>query len=155
MKKLLTLCIIHNDTHILLGMKKRGFGAGRWNGFGGKVIDGESIEEAVKRELKEEIGLIVTNLEKNGILDFSFENNPKILEVHIFRALDFEGEPIESEEMQPQWFLKEKIPFELMWPGDKYWLPLFLEGKKLCGNFHFAADEKNILQYNIKEVLKI
>lgn len=47
--KLYTLTFVVDAGKILLGMKKRGFGAGRWNGFGGKVDPGESIEEAAKR----------------------------------------------------------------------------------------------------------
>lgn len=50
-KKILTLCIIHQENKVLIGMKKRGFGEGRWNGFGGKVQENETIEEAAKREL--------------------------------------------------------------------------------------------------------
>jgi len=48
MKKIMTLCIIHQHPKVLLGMKKRGFGVGRWNGFGGKVNEGETIEQADK-----------------------------------------------------------------------------------------------------------
>lgn len=49
LKKILTtLCLIRKGDHILLGMKKRGFGEGRWNGFGGKVKDNESIDESDK-----------------------------------------------------------------------------------------------------------
>ena len=69
-KKIFTLCIIHQHPKVLLGMKKRGFGAGRWNGFGGKVKDGESIKEAAKREVVEEVGLKVKELEKMGIINF-------------------------------------------------------------------------------------
>lgn len=47
--KLYTLAFVLDAGKILLGMKKRGFGAGRWNGFGGKVHPGESIEAAAKR----------------------------------------------------------------------------------------------------------
>ncbi len=65
MKKLLTLCIIYQYPKVLLGMKKRGFGAGRFNGFGGKVENGESIEEAAKREVVEEVGLNVKSLKEN------------------------------------------------------------------------------------------
>ena len=59
MKRILTLCIIYQDRKILLGMKKRGFGVGKWNGFGGHVEEAESIEEAAKREVFEEAGLKV------------------------------------------------------------------------------------------------
>lgn len=51
MSKLLTLCFIYKDFSILLGMKKRGFGTGKWNGFGGKVEATETISEAAKREV--------------------------------------------------------------------------------------------------------
>ena len=47
--KLLTLTFVREESRILLGMKKRGFGVGRWNGFGGKVDGGETVEEAAKR----------------------------------------------------------------------------------------------------------
>ena len=67
-KKLLTLVIIHQHPRILLGMKKRGFGAGRWNGFGGKVQEGETVEDAARREVFEEAGIHVDHLEKAGVL---------------------------------------------------------------------------------------
>lgn len=47
--KVLTLALIRNQQRVLLGMKKRGFGQGLWNGFGGKVEEGETIKEAAKR----------------------------------------------------------------------------------------------------------
>jgi 8-oxo-dGTP diphosphatase/2-hydroxy-dATP diphosphatase len=153
-KKLFTLCIIQKDSQILLGMKKRGFGQGRWNGFGGKVFPEESIEEAAKRELKEEIGISVQNVEKKGILSFEFEGNPEVLEVHIFSIPDFEGKPVETEEMKPRWFKNKEIPYERMWPDDKIWLPILLNNKKFRGNFYFR-DNNTILYHSIKEVLKL
>lgn len=47
--KLLTLVLVVQPGKVLLGMKKRGFGAGKWNGFGGKVNPGETIEDAARR----------------------------------------------------------------------------------------------------------
>ena len=58
-KKLLTLVFLREGEKVLLGMKKRGFGEGKWNGFGGKVEAGETIIEAAAREVKEECGYIV------------------------------------------------------------------------------------------------
>ena len=72
MKKRLTLCIVHDNHRILLGMKKRGFGVGRWNGFGGKVQEGESVEQAARRELMEEAGIEVNDMRERGVLNFIF-----------------------------------------------------------------------------------
>ncbi len=150
-RKLLTLTIIHQHESVLLGIKKRGFGAGRWNGFGGKVASGETIEEAAKRELQEEAGLEAEELEKIGVIEFEFRGDPELLEVHIFVVERFFGEPVESEEMRPQWFAAEQIPYEAMWPDDRYWLPLLLSKKKFRARFLFR-DPNAILEYDIKEV---
>jgi 8-oxo-dGTP diphosphatase/2-hydroxy-dATP diphosphatase len=156
MKKILTLCVIHKENKILLGMKKRGFGIGRWNGFGGKLKDGESIEDAAKRETKEEAGIEVADLEKLGVIDFEFLGNPEILEVNIFKSKNFLGDPAESEEMKPQWFDVDKIPFSEMWPDDTYWMPLFLAGKKFKGKFLFGKEKNNnILEKELIEVQEI
>lgn len=149
-KKPLTLCIIYQSPKILLGFKKRGFGSNRWNGFGGKLEPGETPEEAAKREIQEESGIRVSDLEEVGVIDFEFTSNPEILEVHIFKAEHFEGRPQETEEMRPEWFEIDKIPFSQMWPDDQYWLPLFLAGKKFNGKFVFGKDDK-ILNYELKE----
>lgn len=149
MRKVLTLCIIHKHPQVLLGMKKRGFGEGKWNGFGGKVNEGEDIMEAAKREMLEETGINIGDIEHFGVLDFEWKDNPEILEVNIFKARDFEGEPSESEEMRPQWFHIDEIPFMEMWPDDRYWFSLFLKDRKFKGRFLF--DEKdNVLDYEIR-----
>ncbi|MFA6315422.1 MAG: 8-oxo-dGTP diphosphatase [Candidatus Paceibacterota bacterium] len=154
MKKLLTLCIVHQHPKILLGMKKRGFGAGRWNGFGGKVATTETIEDAAKRELQEEAGIGAKNLDKVGVIDFEFKGNPEILQVHIFKTDDFSGEPTESEEMKPQWWHVNEIPFKDMWPDDIHWMPLFLSGKKFKGKFLFG-DGDIIIEQKLVEVEEI
>lgn len=149
--KILTLCLLHTDTHVLLGKKKRGFGMGRWNGFGGKVEKGETIDEGMKREMREEAGIEIPNIEKVGLMDFEFQGNPEILEVHIFRAREYTGEPTESEEMLPQWFPLGEIPFSEMWPDDPHWMPYFFEGKKFKGKILFGEGD-SILEMDIKEI---
>lgn len=157
-RKILTLCLIHQHPRILLGMKKRGFGAGRWNGFGGKVAPGESIEEAARREMCEECGLEAVQMEKRGILEFDFElPESGSLEVHIFKVHEYAGEPKETEEMKPQWFHMEKIPFSQMWSDDLYWLPLFIKGRKFKGRFMFdrpstAEYQSRIIERKLEEV---
>jgi len=149
MKKILTLVMIYDDTRVLLGMKKQGFGAGKFNGFGGKVHAGETIEEAAMRELKEEIGIVAEDMRKRGILHFRGEE-AELLEMHVFSASKFEGEPKESEEMAPEWFARDSIPFEKMWPDDKFWFPFLLAEKNFQGDFLFRGHDE-ILSHRVVE----
>ena len=151
MRTVLTLCVIHNDTHILLGKKKRGFGAGYFNGFGGHVEKGETIEDAAYREVREEAMIEPRNLRKRGVLNFSFEHMPEELEVHVFSTSEFDGEPSETDEMQPQWFACNAIPFESMWQDDQYWLPLLLQGKNFTGDFYFK-DTVTLLSHTVSTI---
>lgn len=137
MVKNYTVCIVHQNGKVLLGMKKKGFGTGRWNGFGGKVEDGETISHAAARELEEESGLKPNDLSEAGMLEFTFENDAKVLDVHFFAVTNFSGQVCESDEMIPKWFAVEEIPYDQMWTDDQYWLPLLLAGKKFKGKFVF------------------
>lgn len=150
--KLLTLVLILRDDKVLLGMKKRGFGAGRWNGFGGKVHTGETIEEAAKRETREECGIELIEMEEVGIHEFEFEKDRgTILEVHVFCGKTWRGDPIETEEMKPQWFAVASIPYADMWPDDILWLPTFLAGKKFRTKFLFGEGDR-VLEQKIEVV---
>lgn len=150
----LTLVMVCRNSEILLGMKKRGFGKGKWNGFGGKVELDETIENSAKRELFEEASIKAKKIDKRGFIEFEFQDEQEILVVHIFKVDDFSGEPKESKEMVPEWFDVEKIPFSEMWSNDIYWVPLLLENKKFKGRFVFDNKE-NIVEKELKEVNKI
>jgi len=149
--------MVVKEGEVLLGMKKRGFGVGKWNGFGGKIEENETIEEGAVRELKEEIGINAVEMKKVGILGFSVLDDPVRLEVHVFKVSKFTGEPTESEEMKPQWFAQEAIPFSEMWPDDKYWLPIVLNEKLFTGNFLFDKPRNSkysdkIIKHELTEV---
>lgn len=147
-----TLCLLVKDgddgQELLLAMKKRGFGVGKWNGVGGK-FDPEKgdkdILTAAIREAEEEIGVKIKNMEKVALLSFYFPHISKEKgfdqDVHVFVAKDWEGEPTESEEMCPKWFKSHEVPFKEMWPDDIFWLPHVLAGKKLKAKFTFGQGE--------------
>jgi 8-oxo-dGTP diphosphatase / 2-hydroxy-dATP diphosphatase len=152
--KIMTLCIPQKEDEVWLGMKKRGFGVGRWNGFGGKVKVGETIEQATIREMEEETGLKVTNLAPAGLLLFQNGDSPELIEMHIFRTADFPDSLSESEEMRPQRFKSSDIPFDQMWEDDRYWIPYFLAGKTFSGEFTFDNDD-HIIEAEVREVLAV
>jgi 8-oxo-dGTP pyrophosphatase MutT (NUDIX family) len=158
MKKV-TLCFLLKDGEILLAAKKRslsGFsaGIGKWNGVGGKVDEGETVRLAAARELNEEVGVTVKDehLEDVGNIKFHFKDKPEWNQhVHIFVARNWEGEPIETDEMRPQWYKHHEIPFDSMWADDKHWLPLVLAGKKVEGEFHFNEDGSEFTDFDVRE----
>ena len=148
-----TLCFLIKDNKILLAMKKRGFGMGKLNGVGGKKDANETIEEAAKREAFEEIGVSINKMHRVATIDFYFPSDKKLeLQVSVFFADSWEGEPLESEEMAPQWFDIDKIPYDKMWVDDIKWLPVVLEGKKIEACF-ILSDNDTIQTYFI-DVLK-
>ncbi len=141
-----TLLFLVRDNQILLAMKKRGFGAGKWNGVGGKLETGESIEDALVRECQEEIGVTPVMWNKVAELDFVQDatTDPWHMYVHAYICTGWEGEPTESEEMRPEWYPVSAIPYDDMWDDDRYWLERALKGDKLFGKFTFDEQDKMI-----------
>ena len=147
-----TLLFLVKNNQILLAMKKRGFGVNRWNGVGGKPILNENILDTAIRETQEEIGVTPKNISQVATLDFYFQDNPKLdQQVVVYLAKEWEGEPVETEEMNPKWFDIEKIPFDSMWPDDPYWLPLVLTNKKIQAKFVLGENDI-ILEKEIHEI---
>ncbi len=151
-----TLCFLLRGDEICLAMKKQGFGIGKWNGVGGKVEEGETIEEAAVRELYEEIGVHanITDLENMGNIKFYFNEKPDWnQQMHIYFINQWQGEPIESEEMAPKWYKKDQIPYEAMWIDDPHWLPKVLDGKKIEGEFYFNKDGAELDKFTVNELV--
>jgi mutator protein MutT len=150
---LATLCFPVAGGRVLLGHKQRGLGAGYWNGFGGKVEPGESIEAAARRETREEIGIEPLEMRKVAVLAFFFDDTRLEIEVHVFLTEEWAGEPAATPEMRPAWYAFGDIPYAEMWPDDEQWLPLVLMGERIAGAFRFA-DERTLRDYAITSVSK-
>lgn len=156
MKNATLLFLVKKDgdtiTDICLAMKKRGFGAGRWNGVGGKVDEGETIEQATLREAKEEIGIDARELTKVAELTFSFALKPEWNQlVHVYITETWSGDSIESEEMAPAWYQPATIPYDTMWPDDIYWLPKVIEGETIVASFTFG-EKDSVLEQDVRSV---
>lgn len=147
-----TLCFLIRDDEVLLAMKKRGFGKGRWNGVGGKHNPGENINQTAIRETQEEIDVVLKDIEVRAVLDFYFPNNPDwSQQVIVYFSKSWEGIPKETEEMKPLWYKKDDLPLNEMWSGDKHWLPKVLGGSKVKAEFLFGENDI-VLDFNVRKV---
>jgi 8-oxo-dGTP pyrophosphatase MutT (NUDIX family) len=151
--KITTLCFLLREDEVLLAMKKRGFGVGKYNGAGGKVKEGETLVGSVIREVREELGVEVAenDLTHRATLAFSFEGKDDWSQVcEVFVSSAWQGEPSESEEMKPAWFPVQSLPFDKMWIDDPIWLPQVLRGETIKASFYFNGDGSRIIKQNLE-----
>jgi len=139
--------LFNGKNQVLLGMKKRGFGEGKWNGFGGKNKGDETIIETALRELHEEAWILLTpnQVQKAGILHFYWQEKSEWdQDCHIF-WWNYDWPFEETDEMKPQWWDFDKIPYEQMWEDDNIRFPKLLAKEfPMDINFTFDADGKLI-----------
>ena len=141
-----TLVFVIQEGRILLIRKKRGLGAGKINGPGGRLEPGETPGACAARELHEELGVTAGPLVRAGDHRFQFVDGYSIF-VHVYRTSGCTGTPIETDEAVPMWFEVGEIPFEEMWEDDRYWLPLVLKGRRFSGYWIFDGDR--MLDYRL------
>ncbi|MFB6133677.1 MAG: 8-oxo-dGTP diphosphatase [Halanaeroarchaeum sp.] len=127
------------DGRVLLIEKKRGIGAGLYNGPGGKVEPGETPREAARREVREEIDTDVPAISKRGEIEFVFGTD-HYMTVHVYRSPGVTGSPAETPEARPVWMDVDDVAYEEMWEDDRYWLPLLFDDRTFRGWFRFDGD---------------
>lgn len=147
--RLATLLFPVIDGEVLLIRKKRGVGAGLYNGPGGKVEPGETPRECATRETREEVRARPADVTKLGELDFRFGEDP-FNYVHVFRAGALHGTPRETPEADPEWFGVDAVPYDEMWADDRHWLPHLLAGERFRGRFRFDADGDELLEWELE-----
>ena len=138
--QLAALCYILHEGRLLLIRKKRGPGAGKINGPGGKADPGESMLDAAVRETQEEVGVTPRDLEQRGELVFDFGGD-KVWRCGIFLARGHEGEPRETDEAIPFWCPVDALPYDEMWADDREWMPHFLAGRRFRGRVTVAPGD--------------
>lgn len=134
---------------VLLGRKVRGFGAEKWNGFGGKVEPSDpSVLAAAVRELEEECGLSAhpAAMLRVGVNYYRYPEalEKRVLEVHVYvvDARACSGAVVASEEMNPIEFIAfASIPLEHMWVDDPFWLPHLLAQVEQYGSAEALAED--------------
>lgn len=142
-----TLCFVVEREQILLIRKKRGLGAGKVNGPGGRIEPGETTLDCAVREVEEELLVTPTELSERGQLRFQFVDGYSI-HVWVFRAEAYQGEATETDEALPLWTPLDAIPYHEMWADDRIWLPKMLAGEPIDGRFIFDGDA--MLDYRLE-----
>lgn len=138
-KERAALCFVIQDGRVLLIEKKRGLGAGKVNGPGGRLLEGESALDAARRETREEVGVLAHGLAYAGELCFQFVDG-YALHCAVFTAERAEGEPCETDEAVPFWAPLGAIPFERMWTDDSHWIPWMLARRRFRGLFWYEGE---------------
>lgn len=133
-----TLMFLENEGRVLLIRKRRGHGAGRINGPGGKPEPGETPLQCVLRETEEEVGVRPSGTRLCGIFRFVDQEHDDWLGF-VFAASGYTGTPRSTAEAIPAWYPVDDLPFDEMWEDDRYWLPAVLAGERVEGEFLFRS----------------
>jgi len=141
---LATLCYIKQDNRTLMVYRDRkpnDIHAGKWNGLGGKFEPGETPEECVTREVREESGLDIRHLKMHGLLMFpNFKGDDWY--VFVFTTHEFSGELMEaSPEGKLEWIPDEKLISLNLWDSDRIFFPWMEKERFFSAKFIYAGDE--------------
>ncbi len=126
------LCYLKKDNQYLFMLRnkeKNDLNEGKWIGIGGHIEPGETKEEALIREVKEETGFTINSFSYRG--EILFINNDYQEIMYIFTSDDFDGEMIECDEGELSWIDKDKILDLNLWEGDRYFLKPLLNSDKM------------------------
>lgn len=147
-----TLCYIEKDEKYLMlhrTKKKNDINKDKWLGIGGKFEEGESPEECIIREVKEETGLVLKDYQLRCIVTY-VSTTWETEYMYVFTANEFEGDLIECNEGDLQWIDKDKVTELKTWEGDK----IFVEKIQKDNTFFtikFNYDGEKLVEYDLKE----
>lgn len=121
-----TVCFLRKGDKVLLALIEYSASDRKWTGIGGYVEDGETLEDAIVREVWEETYLHfdTTRLKKVAEIIYDFQLN-------VFFTDTYTGElkPKEPSVIGLQWFSIDTLPFDQMYEDAKVWMPKVFEGK--------------------------
>jgi len=142
-----TLMFVIRNDEVLLIRKKRGLGAGKMNGPGGRIEQGETPLQCAIRETEEELCITPSQIRAAGELFFHAEDMPRI-HAFVYIAMAFSGQPTETDEAVPHWTPLTQIPYDEMWEDDHLWLDAALSGQSVRGWFSFVNE--SLLDYRLE-----
>lgn len=149
--QLATLCyVIDKDKTLMLHRTKKrdDVHEGKWNGLGGKFDPGETPEECVIREVKEESGLNIKNPRLHGFITFPMFDGKKDWYVFMFTATEFKGKLIDSHEGKLEWIQNDKLLGLNLWEGDRIFIPWLFQEKFFSAKFDYSKGKMK--DYSVK-----
>ena len=158
-----TIVIIRKGDKILLGKKKRGFALGKYIGIGGKQENGEPIDTTMVRETREEICITPTAYSQVGLITFDtyYKGRHENLILNIYLCTDYTGTPTETDEILPEWFDADNIPYDKMLEDDILWMEKVLRGELVAGHVRFSpelvmmgCDIHSVSESELKEIIE-
>ncbi|MDR2524393.1 MAG: 8-oxo-dGTP diphosphatase [Candidatus Nomurabacteria bacterium] len=152
---LTTLCYLRHGDKVMLAEKQRKVGAGKYNGYGGKLEAGEMPELAMLRETREEICVTPTVYKKLAEILFCNPDDERI-RMHTFVATEWDGKPTATDEMKKlEWFQIDKIPYDKLMPCDYKWIDYVLGDQACKGVIYYDenwnVDEKRSIIYTVAD----
>lgn len=148
MERLSTLCYIEQDGKYLMlhrTVKQNDVNKDKWIGVGGHFEHGESPEECLLREVKEETGYTLTSWKYRGIVTFVYGEDT-VEYMSLYTADGFSGEPVECDEGELEWVDKKDIPALELWEGDKIFFRLLDMGREFF-SLKLVYDRQDVLLY--------
>jgi len=133
-----TLCYVRSGERTLMMHRNKKPGdvhMGKWNGLGGKLDSGESPDECVVREIREESGLTLLDPKLRGVLTFPAFKPGEDWLVFVYTATRFEGELVECAEGDLEWVSGERLATLPLWEGDRIFLPWLEQERFFSGKF--------------------
>jgi len=148
--KLATLCYLkHTGKTLMIHRIKKAddMHHGKWNGLGGKFEPGETPEECVIREVREESGLTILDPTLKGFLTFPLFSKNEDWYAFVFVATQFEGELIDSNEGELAWIDDDKLLSLPLWEGDLMFLP-YLDGEGIFSG-KFVYQDGRLVEHKL------
>jgi len=136
-----TLGIILKDDKILLGEKRKGeIGTGVLSGPGGKLELGETLQECLARETREELEIELDPASLELVANIDFHNGDEVdFRVFVFLAKILSGEIHTTADMIPAWYPLTEATFKRAYESDRHWLPKAARGEKFDANVYYRS----------------
>jgi 8-oxo-dGTP diphosphatase len=148
----MALCHVIKNGSLLLVKSPTGINKNKWNAANGDIANGEHPNKCAVKNLYQQTGMYSEKVQENGTVRLFLDGkNEASYKLHIYSTRNATGDIKPNPDGEVKWFGFTDIPYYDMWPDDKYWLPLVMQGKQFDADFFFDEKNENVLKYQIRE----